>query len=112
MIVRRGDAADRLYLLVRGEVSVIVDLPGGGSKRLSTLSAGMCFGESALLVGGTRSADVRADSPVECWTLTATSFAGLESESPRLLIRLLNNLLIAVSETAVRLTAEVAALEG
>ncbi len=112
MIVQRGQAADRLYLLVRGEVSVVVDLPNGGTKRLSTLSAGMCFGESALLAGGTRSADVRADSPVECWTLSTASFATLETERPRLVIRLLHNLLMAVSETAVRLTTEVAALEG
>ena len=112
MIVQRGQAADRLYLLVRGEVSVVVDLPGGGTKRLSTLSPGMCFGESALLTGGVRSADVRADSPVECWTLTAASLSTLETERPRLVIRLLHNLLRSVSETAIRLTAEVAALEG
>jgi hypothetical protein len=49
---------------------------------------------------------------VECWSLTAASFAALESERPQLVIRLLHNLLRSVSETAVRLTAEVAALEG
>jgi glutaminase len=112
LIVQRGQAADQLFLLVRGEVSVVVELPGGGSKRLSTLSAGMCFGESALLAGGTRSADVRADSPVGCWALTAAALATLEAERPRLVVRLLHNLLVAVSETAVRLTTEVAALEG
>ena len=35
-ILRRSDAADALYFLMRGEVSVIV-APGGGHKRLSTL---------------------------------------------------------------------------
>jgi glutaminase len=43
-IVRRGDPADGLFLLLRGEVSVTVDLPQGGAKRLSTLTAGMGFG--------------------------------------------------------------------
>jgi glutaminase len=112
MIVRRGDAADTLYFLMRGEVSVIVDLPQGGFKRLSTLSAGMGFGESALIAGGTRSADVRADSAVECCTLGAEAFARLEHERPSLMIRLLHNLLHSTANTAVRLTAEVAALEG
>ncbi len=112
MIVRRGDAADALYFLMRGEVSVIVELPQGGHKRLSTLSAGMGFGESALIAGGVRSADVRADTAVECCTLSADAFARLEHERPSLMIRLLHNLLHSTANTAKRLTAEVAALEG
>ena len=112
MIVRRGDAADALYFLMRGEVSVVVELPQGGFKRLATLSAGMGFGESALIAGGVRSADVRADTEVECWALGAEAFARLEHERPGLLIRLMHNLLHSSTDTAVRLTAEVAALEG
>ena len=112
MILRRGDVADKVYFLVRGEVSVIVELPQGGFKRLSTLSAGMGFGESALIAGGVRSADVRADTAVECCTLSADAFARLEHECPGLMIRLMHNLLHSITNTAVRLTAEVAALEG
>ena len=51
-LVQRGDPADGLYFLLRGQVSVVVDLPGGGHKRLSTLTAGMSFGELGLLTGG------------------------------------------------------------
>ena len=91
-IVRRGDPADALYFLMRGEVSVIVGLPQGGFKRLSTLSAGMGFGETALIAGGVRSAEVRADTPVECCTLSAKAFSRLEHERPSLMIRLLHNL--------------------
>ncbi len=112
IIVRRGTPADALYFLMRGEVSVIVDLPNGGFKRLATLSAGMGFGESALIVGGVRSADVRADSAVECCSLSAQAFASLEQERPGLMIRLLVNLLHGSTDTALRLTLEVAALEG
>ena len=112
IIVRRGTAADALYFLMRGEVSVIVELQTGGFKRLATLSAGMGFGESALIVGGVRSADVRADSAVECCSLSAQAFARLEQERPGLMIRLLGNLLHGSTDTVVRLTREVAALEG
>jgi glutaminase len=111
-LVRRGDPADALYFILKGEVSVVVDLPQGGQKRLSTLCAGMGFGETALLAGGVRSADVRADTQVECGTLNAHEFARLEHERPSLTIRLLRNLLNSSTETALRLTAEVAALEG
>ena len=108
----RGDPADALYFLMRGEVSVIVDLPQGGYKRLSTLSAGMSFGESALIAGGVRSADVRADTAVECCTLGAAGLRHARAGAPGLMIRLLLNLLQGTATTAVRLTAEVAALEG
>ena len=111
-IVRKGDAADALFFLVRGEVSVVVALPDGGFKRLSTLSPGMGFGESALIAGGVRSADVRADTTVECYALSTARFAALERDRPTLMIRLLINLLSSSAEIATRLTAEVAALEG
>ncbi|HTK97087.1 MAG TPA: glutaminase A [Pseudomonadales bacterium] len=112
LIVHRGDPADALYFLVKGDVSVVVELPKGGYKRLSTLTPGMGFGESALIAGGVRSADVRADSAVECYALTATAFGKLERDRPRLMIGLLMNLLRSGNEMSARLTSEVAALEG
>ena len=112
MIVRRGDAADALYFLLRGEVSVIVELPQGGFKRLSTLSPGMGFGEAALVAGGVRSADVRADTTALCCTLDAAAFARLEQSHPSLMIALMRNLMRSMTETTARLTTEVAALEG
>jgi glutaminase len=112
LIVSRGEPSDALYFLLRGEASVTVDLPGGGHRRLSTLSAGMSFGESALTAGGKRSADVRADTVVECCALAAAAFTRLERERPGLAIRLLRNLLQGSMRTAVQLTADVAALDG
>ncbi len=112
LIVRKGESADALYFLVRGDVSVVVPLAAGGVRRLSTLSPGMGFGEAALIAGGVRSADVRADSVVECYVLSASRFAQLEHTCPALMIRLLINLLRSSAEIAVRLTSEVAALEG
>ena len=112
LIVHRGDPADAVYLVAQGEVSVIVELPQGGHKRLSTMSAGMSFGEAALIAGGVRSADVRADGTVVCWVLAAEDFQRLKAERPTLAITLLHNLLGAASDTIRRLTNEVAALEG
>lgn len=112
LVVRRGDPAEALYLVGAGEVSVVVGLPGGGTQRLSTLSAGMVFGEGALLAGGLRSADVRADTPVACWALPAAAFGDLRRDQPALAATLLHNLLGSAWETIGRLTADVAALEG
>jgi glutaminase len=111
-IVRRGDTADALYFLLRGQVSVVVELPQGGVKRLATLSAGMGFGESAVLNGGLRTADVRADSDVLCAVLDAAAFHRLRDECPGLMVTLLHNLLRSANETIGRLTTEIAALEA
>ena len=93
-------------------MSVIVELPQGGSKRLSTLSPGMGFGEAALIAGGVRAAKVRADTAPACCTLSAAAFAEIEQEHARLMIQLMRNLMHSMTETTVRLTGEVAALEG
>jgi glutaminase len=111
-VVCRGEVADALYFLLKGEVSVVVELRDGSVRRLATLVAGMSFGESALMVGGVRSADVRADTAVECCLLDRHEFARLERERPSLMIGLLRNLVHSITETSVRLTAEVAALES
>jgi glutaminase len=112
LLARRGEAADAVHFLVSGEVSVLVGLPGGGQKRLSTLSAGMSFGELGLLSGTPRSADVRADSAVSSYVLNAPALARLEADHPALANRLLRNLLLVTIATAQQLTSEVAALEA
>jgi hypothetical protein len=47
-----------------------------------------------------------------CATLSTAAFAQLEQQSPQLCLRLLQNALRGAMETAVRLTADVAALEA
>ena len=112
LIIRQGEAADKLYFLMSGEVSVIVELATGRLKRLSTVSPGMGFGELALVEGGVRSADVRADTPVECYTLTKKVFEQLGKTHAELKSGLLYNLFRTVAQITYRLTEEVMALEG
>jgi glutaminase len=112
LIIRKGEAADKLYFLMRGEVSVIVELTNGRLRRLSTVSPDMGFGESAIVDGGVRSADVRADKPVECCTLTKNAFDRLGETHADLKIGLLQNLLRTVTQITNRMTEEVLGLEG
>ena len=110
-IVRRGDVADRMFLIVSGRLSVTLEVPGG-TRRLSTLSDGMVFGELSLLGRETRSADVHADTMVDCHVLDAGDFEQLTAEDPALACILLANLLRVVGRTARRMTSEVALLAG
>lgn len=56
VVIRRGDPADGLFGIVEGAVRVLV--PGHESKKDIILTEGHVFGESCLLHGGPRSADV------------------------------------------------------
>jgi len=109
-IVRKGELADALYLLVAGKVSVVVDLPSGQLKRLSTVSPGMSFGELAALDRQQRTADVRADMPTECYVLAAGAFEELATSAPDLHIALLRNLMRNLARMVSRLDREIAAL--
>jgi glutaminase len=109
-IVRKGDPAEEIYLLMSGEVSVVVALADGRLKRLSTLSAGMTFGELAIVDRTARSADVRADKPVECFVLSAAAFDRLGETHPKIKIVLLQNMLRGTHQMVSRLNQEVATL--
>ena len=111
-IVCHGDHAEALFLITRGQVTVALPSVLGVPKRLSTLSAGMCFGELALVDGGTRSADVIARTEVDCRVLDAAAFRQLGKSHPQIESALLKNMLRSAHEIVHRLSEEVAALGG
>ena len=109
-VVRRGDLARELFLVTRGTLSVSVEADDGRPRRLSTLSAGMTFGEFAFLGSEVRTADVVADSDVDAWVLTVERFRDLTAHDPALGIAILERLLRIVGRTARTMTDEIAAL--
>ncbi len=111
-IVHKGEVADAIYLLVRGAVSVVVDLPSGQLKRLSTISPGMAFGELAALERAVRTADVRADTASECFVLPADTFDDLGDSHPAIKLKLQHNLMRNLGLIVSRLNQEIATLAG
>jgi SulP family sulfate permease len=82
-ILRRGEPADAAYLLLSGEV--LISLPAGAGQvpiRLAVLTAGVLFGESALLGQMRRSADATARGEVRCLRLDAAGAERLRLEAP------------------------------
>ena len=111
-IVSHGEPAHALYLITSGQVKVAMPSVAGAPKRLSTLSAGLSFGELAMINGGTRSADVIAVSAVECRVLDADGLERLGASHPEIEIALLKNMLRSAHEIVNRLSQEVIALAG
>jgi len=111
-VVRRGTVAEEMFFLVSGEVSVLVDLASGQVRRLATLSAGMAFGELALVDRTTRTADVRADVAVRCDVLSAAAFDALGRDHPTIRLTLLQNMLRRAYQVVSQLNQELAALAG
>jgi glutaminase len=96
VVIEIGAPARELFLLARGSVSVFLPLENGGRKRLATLTAGMAFGEMAVLDHTTRSATIVADGPVACDLLTLEQLDTLGESHPRIKMRLLGNLSLAL----------------
>ena len=112
LIVRKGDPADEILLLMRGLASVTVEVDGVRRQRLSTVSPGMVFGELTIVDRSPRTADVRADTPVECLVLSALELDRLGRTHPALKLALLTNLLRNVHQVVARLGQQVTALGG
>jgi glutaminase len=86
-IVAAGDPATSLFFLVSGAVHVT--LPDG--VRLATLTAGMAFGEMALLETH-RSADVFADISATALEVPLRDFERFREQHPRIGERIMRNL--------------------
>ena len=76
-IVRQGVVADWLYILISGEVEILLEHNGNGSQSLGRLQPGHVFGEMGLMTGTPTSATVIARSSVECYRLDRTSFKNI-----------------------------------
>jgi sulfate permease, SulP family len=83
VLCRAGDAADRMWIIKRGSVSVRVG-SGRSEKRLASLGPGCSVGEMGLLDRRPRSADVHADEPVEAYLMSAEAFEALMQKHPRI----------------------------
>jgi CRP-like cAMP-binding protein len=83
VIVREGDAAHGLYVVLAGEVEVVKgDEPF--ERVLATLRSGELFGEIALLRGGAATATVRAARPSTVLFLAREYFERLVGALPEL----------------------------
>jgi CRP/FNR family transcriptional regulator, cyclic AMP receptor protein len=82
-VIKQGDAADAMYLVMDGELRARVKV-AGREMILSTFEAGEFFGDMALFDHGPRSADVVANVESTLLRISAASFERLTREAPAL----------------------------
>jgi Ca2+-binding EF-hand superfamily protein len=80
IITKEGEFGDKIYLLRRGAVEILV---GSDLRKVANLDEGIVFGEMALLEApGKRTATVRATELCDCRTLDRRTFLKLLEHFP------------------------------
>jgi CRP-like cAMP-binding protein len=73
-IFKEGEAGNRLYLIVEGDVRISRDVPGSGEEALAVLKPGALFGEMSVFDRSERSTDAISNGGTKCLTITRSDF--------------------------------------
>jgi len=87
VIFREGDKADKMYVVLSGEVEVHLQ-----GMVIDTLAQGATFGEMALIDGSPRSATVVAKTSSEVAAINEKTFVLLVDEMPYFALSTMRNL--------------------
>jgi glutaminase len=101
-VVRAGEPATGLYLLLSGRARSSLPTASGGAEPMATLSPGTSFGEASLLTGRQHLVDVDAEERSELAVLTLEAFASLAEEDLPLHAALIEALLHAAYDAVDR----------
>lgn len=88
VIRRMGQRFGGIFFILAGTISTIAADNDGNRFRLSTLGAGMTFGDLALGSDDRQETTAKAEGPVELMVLSAERIEELECHDPRLAIQL------------------------
>jgi CRP-like cAMP-binding protein len=111
VLVAIGAEAREVFFIRRGCASISIPVANGTHRRLGVFVAGMAFGEVAMLDGSPRSAEVRADTDVECHVLRREDLEALETTHPHVAITLLRNMALGIARLLRKATKEVGAFD-
>jgi sulfate permease, SulP family len=83
-LFRQGDPFDGLFFVGKGQVSVVLELDSGQTKRIRTYTVGNTIGEMGLYRRTIRMASVVADKPSTMYFLSTEAFEQIEASDPPL----------------------------
>jgi CRP-like cAMP-binding protein len=83
-VMRRGDLEPGLFIIVDGEVSVVLE-----GEELAALTQGSFFGEISALIGEPVVADVIARTPLRCFYIPPDDVEDFLIANPKVMYRML-----------------------
>ena len=95
-MIESGSAAAGMYLLLDGDVTV----RGRNAEVIATLPEGSVVGEMALVDGGSRSADVIAETDVSTLMITKSQMEAIGRARPDIGLVIMTNLCNIISTRA------------
>jgi SulP family sulfate permease len=110
LVFTEGAAAGAMYLLAQGAVTLRIQLVNPvRTRRLSTYSPGLIFGEMAVLQNQPRSAEAVCEGRTVLYALDRPMLERMAQESPSLYAKLLFNLALHMATRLRATTAELRA---
>lgn len=88
IVIKEGDPGETMYLLIKGEVSVIKGQAEGHEIELDRIGAGDYFGEMALFEDVVRSATIRTEQESRILVLHKQEFKEIVREYPQIALHI------------------------
>lgn len=92
LIFREGEPSDAAYVIISGQVEIIIGLDGARPKTIGALGKGEIFGEMGAIDDQPRSASARAKEATVCMWLDQSAFMDTLLNRPEDSIELLKAL--------------------
>jgi len=106
MLVRQGDPGTEMYILVSGEVRVLVTSNGGEEQReIARRHSGDYVGEMSILSHEPRSASLVAEGTVRALCIHQKQFEGILRERPETSLALMRILCQRLKEASEKVSA-------
>ncbi|MGK7891030.1 MAG: SulP family inorganic anion transporter [Leptolyngbyaceae cyanobacterium] len=101
-IFRHGELRRQLYFIESGQISVLLELEDGRTKRLQTCSSGHLLGEMRFFDKMPLSTSVVTDTDCTVYALSRESFDQMQQEAPDLIRALQRHIVELLCESLIR----------
>ncbi|GAP94293.1 SulP family inorganic anion transporter [Leptolyngbya sp. NIES-2104] len=82
LLFRQGESSDTLYFIESGQVTVVLTLSNGKTRRLRTFGAGMILGENSFFLDTPHKTSAIADQSSTLYTLSKTNLQIMRQDQP------------------------------
>ncbi len=87
-VIKQNSIGETVYLIINGQVSVIMEKEDGSQAEIDQMDSGAAFGEMALIDNSPRSATIRTITPSRFLILHKQEFKETAMEFPRIALQI------------------------